>query len=205
MSKPWRRYSTRRFFDELITHGGSPRVAARRAVNFFKGLSADELQARRAAAELAIKEMGISFTVYSEGENIDRAWPFDMIPRVISAREWSGVSHGLAQRTRALNCFIDDIYNRQQILADGIVPADIVLGSDNYKAQCEGVSPRFGAWAHICGSDLVRDDRGRFLVLEDNLRVPSGVSYMVRTAKSPSARCPSCSETTAFSRSMITR
>jgi uncharacterized circularly permuted ATP-grasp superfamily protein len=164
MSKPWRRYSTGRFFDELITQGGSPRVAARRAVNFFKGLSADELQARRAAAELAIKEMGISFTVYTEGENIDRAWPFDMIPRVISAREWSGVSQGLAQRTRALNCFIDDIYNQQKILADGIVPADIVLGSDNYKAQCEGVSPRFGAWAHICGSDLVRDHRGRVFV-----------------------------------------
>ena len=81
-------------------------------------------------------------------------------------------AEGLAQRTRALNCFIDGIYNRQKILADGIVPADIVLGSDNYKAQCEGVSPRFSAWAHICGSDLVRDHRGRFFVLEDNLRVP---------------------------------
>ena len=131
------------------------------------------------AAALAIKEMGISFTVYTEGENIDRAWPFDMIPRVISAGEWSRVSHGLVQRTRALNCFIDDIYNRQRILADGLVPAEIVLGSDNYKAECEGVNPRFGAWAHICGSDLVRDHRGRFFVLEDNLRVPSGVSYMV--------------------------
>ena len=131
------------------------------------------------AAALAIKEMGISFTVYTEGGNIDRAWPFDMIPRVISTREWSRVSQGLVQRTRALNCFIDDIYNRQRILADGLVPAEIVLGSDNYKAECEGVNPRFGAWAHICGSDLVRDHRGRFFVLEDNLRVPSGVSYMV--------------------------
>jgi uncharacterized circularly permuted ATP-grasp superfamily protein len=148
-------------------------------VNFFKSLSVVEMQARRMAAALAIKEMGISFTVYTEGENIDRAWPFDMIPRVISAGEWSRVSHGLVQRTRALNCFIDDIYNRQRILADGLVPAEIVLGSDNYKAECEGVNPRFGAWAHICGSDLVRDHRGRFFVLEDNLRVPSGVSYMV--------------------------
>ena len=179
MSKPWSRYSTGHFFDELITPHGSPRAAARRAVNFFKSLSAVEMQARRMAAALAIKEMGISFTVYSEGENIDRAWPFDMIPRVISAGEWSRVSHGLVQRTRALNCFIDDIYNRQRILADGLVPAEIVLGSDNYKAECRGVNPRFGAWAHICGSDLVRDHRGRFFVLEDNLRVPSGVSYMV--------------------------
>ena len=94
MSKPWRRYSTGHFFDELMTEQGSPRVAARRAVNFFRGLSIDELQARRQAAALAIKEMGISFTVYTEGGNIDRAWPFDMIPRVISAREWSRVSQG---------------------------------------------------------------------------------------------------------------
>ena len=178
MSKPWHRYSTGQFFDELMTQHGSPRVAARRAVNFFKSLSVGEMQARRTAAALAIKEMGISFTVYTEGGNIDRAWPFDMIPRVISAREWSRVSQGLVQRTRALNCFIDDIYNRQRILADGLVPAEIVLGSDNYKAECEGINPRFGAWAHICGSDLVRDHRGRFFVLEDNLRVPSGVSYI---------------------------
>ena len=129
MSKPWRRYNTGRFFDELMTERDSPRVVARRAVNFFKSLSVDEMQARRAAAELAIKEMGISFTVYTEGENIDRAWPFDMIPRVISAREWSGVSQGLAQRTRALNCFIDDAYNRQRILADGVMPADNVSHS----------------------------------------------------------------------------
>ncbi|MEC7008572.1 MAG: circularly permuted type 2 ATP-grasp protein [Pseudomonadota bacterium] len=179
MSKPWSRYSIGPFFDELMTPRGSPRAVARRAVNFFKSLSVGEMHARRMAAALAIKEMGISFTVYTEGGNIDRAWPFDMIPRVISAGEWSRVSQGLVQRTRALNCFIDDIYNRQRILADGLVPAEIVLGSDNYKAECEGVNPRFGAWAHICGSDLVRDHRGRFFVLEDNLRVPSGVSYMV--------------------------
>ena len=94
MSKPWSRYSTGHFFDELITPHGSPRATARRAVNFFKSLSVVEMQARRVAAALAIKEMGISFTftVYTEGENIDRAWPFDMIPRVISAGEWSRVS-----------------------------------------------------------------------------------------------------------------
>ncbi len=83
------------------------------------------------------------------------------------------------QRSRALNCFIDDIYNKQKIIADGIIPADIVLDSGNYKAQCQGISPRYGVWAHICGSDLVRDKDGKFYVLEDNLRVPSGVSYML--------------------------
>ena len=179
MNKSWKSYKTGNFFDELVSPAGKPRVAARRAVNMLQELSGEEMAARRAAAELAIKEMGISFTIYSEGKNIDRAWPFDIIPRVIPGRDWDRVSKGLAQRTRALNCFIDDIYNRQKILKDGVVPADIVLESGNYKPQCAGVSPRYGAWAHICGTDLVRDRDGKFYVLEDNLRVPSGVSYML--------------------------
>ncbi|QFU74666.1 circularly permuted type 2 ATP-grasp protein [Halioglobus maricola] len=179
MNKSWKSYNTGPFFDELITDAGKPRVAARRAVNLLQKLSRDEMEARRNAAELAIRDMGISFTIYSEGQNIDRAWPFDIIPRVIGGRDWSRVSQGLAQRTRALNAFIDDIYNKQRILKDGIVPAEIVLDSGNYKPQCAGISPRFGAWAHVCGTDLVRDKDGKFYVLEDNLRVPSGVSYML--------------------------
>ncbi|MEM6581202.1 MAG: circularly permuted type 2 ATP-grasp protein [Pseudomonadota bacterium] len=182
MDKHWNRYHRKQsgdFFDELITRTGRPRVVASTAVKMLRSLTPDEMTVRRGAAELAIREMGISFTVYSEGKNIDRAWPFDIIPRIISAKEWKKVSSGLAQRTRALNRFIDDIYNKQKILADGVVPAEIVLDSGNFKAQCAGVSPRYGAWAHICGTDLVRDKDGRFYVLEDNLRVPSGVSYML--------------------------
>jgi len=182
MDNSWKRYNGPQagdFFDELITDTGRPRVVARNAVKMLQALSAEEMAARRAAAELAIREMGISFTIYSEGKNIDRAWPFDIIPRIIPAKEWRKVSLGLAQRSRALNCFINDIYNKQKILADGLLPADIVLESGNYKAQCANVSPRYGAWAHICGTDLVRDKDGRFYVLEDNLRVPSGVSYML--------------------------
>ncbi len=182
MDNSWKRYNGPQagdFFDELITDTGRPRVVARNAVKMLQSLSSEEMAARRAAAELAIREMGISFTIYSEGKNIDRAWPFDIIPRIIPAKEWRKVSLGLAQRSRALNCFINDIYNKQKILADGLLPADIVLESGNYKAQCANVSPRYGAWAHICGTDLVRDKDGRFYVLEDNLRVPSGVSYML--------------------------
>ena len=179
MEKSWKDYKSKGFFDESITPKGNPRAAASRAINFLKSLSAPELAERRRAAELAVKEMGISFTVYSEGTNIDRAWPFDFIQRVITDREWSQLSRGLLQRMRALNCFINDVYNEQKILADGLVPADIVLESTNYLSPCVGVSPRFGAWAHICGSDIVRDHLGQFFVLEDNLRVPSGVSYMI--------------------------
>ncbi|MDP5064213.1 MAG: circularly permuted type 2 ATP-grasp protein [Haliea sp.] len=179
MNESWKSYPSGTFFDELITAKGQPREAARGVVRLLQKLPGDEMAERRAAAELAIREMGISFTVYNEAGNIDRAWPFDIIPRVISARQWQGVSDGLRQRSRALNHFIQDIYNEQKILADGVVPADIVLDSANFKPQCMGMSPRFGVWAHICGSDLVRDGDGRFFVLEDNLRVPSGVSYML--------------------------
>ena len=115
MNKSWKSYKAGDFFDELVTPAGRPRVAARRAVNLLQKLSREEMAARRAEAELAIREMGISFTIYSEGKNIDRAWPFDIIPRVISGRDWDKVSKGLAQRTRALNAFIDDIYNKQKI------------------------------------------------------------------------------------------
>jgi len=179
MTKGWKGYKAGGFYDELITGKGSPRTAARQALRLLQSLPEEDMDSRRQSADLAIREMGISFTVYTEGGNIDRAWPFDIIPRIITGKEWAQVSRGLQQRSRALNCFIDDVYNEQRILADGIVPADIVLDSPNFKAPCVGMSPRYGAWAHICGSDLVRDQRGRFFVLEDNLRVPSGVSYMV--------------------------
>ncbi|MBT8151521.1 MAG: circularly permuted type 2 ATP-grasp protein, partial [Gammaproteobacteria bacterium] len=127
----------------------------------------------------AIQDMGISFTVYDEGSNIDRAWPMDIIPRLIRAAEWREVSQGLSQRTRALNAFIDDVYCEQKIFADGVVPADIVLNSPNFQKACVGAKPQHGVWANICGTDLVRDFDGKFYVLEDNLRVPSGVSYMI--------------------------
>jgi len=179
MKERWQQYRPGDSFDELITAKGSPRQVARPAVTLLGELDEDEIKARRAAAELAIREMGISFTVYSEAGNIDRAWPFDLIPRVITAREWDKVRRGLEQRSRALNLFIHDVYNKQKIFADGVVPAETVLESSNFKEQCVGASPRFGIWAHICGSDLIRNQDGHFYVLEDNLRVPSGVSYMV--------------------------
>lgn len=179
MRDDWQNYPAEEFFDELIGAKGKPRMVSRRLINHLSELSTEELANSRAAAELAIKEMGISFTVYTEGNNIDRSWPFDIIPRVIHARDWRKVSVGLQQRSKALNCFINDIYNRQKLLKDKIIPAEIVLDSVNYRPPCRGVKPRFGAWAHVCGSDLVRNSDGKFYVLEDNLRVPSGVSYML--------------------------
>ena len=178
-TKSWTPYRQRDHFDELLTPAGKPRAAAKQAIKFLSSLSPEMSAQRRAAAELTIREMGVSFTIYSEGENIDRAWPFDLIPRIIPASTWSKVSAGLMQRNRALNLFIDDVYNKQRILKDGIVPAETVLESPNFKKPCIGFSPKHKVWANICGSDLIRDKDGEFYVLEDNLRVPSGVSYML--------------------------
>ncbi|MEM7541277.1 MAG: circularly permuted type 2 ATP-grasp protein [Pseudomonadota bacterium] len=179
----WKNYSSKPFYDELIGVGGRARPAARTVAQQFRRLNWGQIHERQQAAELAIKTMGITFTVYAEGQNIDRAWPYDIIPRTIDASDWAVVERGLAQRLTALNCFIDDVYNDQKVFRDKIVPPELILDSPNYRAACQGMKPRFGTWAHICGTDLIRDDNGRFFVLEDNLRVPSGVSYMLENRK----------------------
>ena len=157
----------------------SPRPAAAELTAWLDTLDDRSLSERRQAAELAIQQMGITFTVYSEKGNIDREWPFDIIPRVIDANEWKIIEGGLKQRVTALNCFIHDLYNDQAILNDGIVPRNLIDSSVNFRPECIGMQPPHNVWAHICGSDLVRDSDGKMYVLEDNLRVPSGVSYMI--------------------------
>ncbi|HEX9258751.1 MAG TPA: circularly permuted type 2 ATP-grasp protein, partial [Acidimicrobiales bacterium] len=166
-------------WDELLDEHVQPRPAARRLVEHIRAVGPEELRARQTAADLDILTMGITFTVYSDGQGIDRAWPFDVIPRVIDAAEWRRVEAGLVQRLVALNHFIDDLYNDQRIIADGVFPAELLADSVNHRPECHGVHPAHGVWAHISGSDLVRDADGTMYVLEDNLRVPSGVSYML--------------------------
>jgi len=177
----WKDYSSEDHYDELITPAGHARVAARGAARYISSLSDDDLRERRDAAELAMQVMGITFTVYSEGDEggIDRTWPFDIIPRIISAHEWKRIDTGLKQRVQALNMFIADIYGEKKIIRDHIFPREVLAKSVNYRSQCVGIRPALDTWAHICGSDLVRDSDGTVYVLEDNLRVPSGVSYML--------------------------
>ncbi|MDD8058245.1 MULTISPECIES: circularly permuted type 2 ATP-grasp protein [Shewanella] len=175
----WKAYNTKGFFDELIDGQGNVRLHGQKLAQFFANLSADELKKARAVADLAIKEMGITFTVYNEGSMIDRAWPFDIIPRTIGKNEWQKVELGLKQRVEALNLFIDDLYHDQKIIKDGVFPRGLLEKSVNFRQQCVGINPPNKIWAHICGSDLVRDGKGTVYVLEDNLRVPSGVSYML--------------------------
>jgi len=172
-------YQASQAYDELIGADGQPRPAARALFAYLDSLTQGDLEMRRQAVDAAIMTMGITFTVYSDGANIDRAWPFDIIPRVIDKREWTRIEEGLKQRLTALNLFIDDLYNAQRIVTDGVFPAEVLAGSKNFRRQCQGMTPRFGVWAHVCGTDLVRDRDGTVYVLEDNLRVPSGVSYML--------------------------
>src|SRR5579863_3902511 len=176
----WEDYPASASFDELIGPGGAPRPAATALIEFLSALGSDELATRQKAADVAIRSMGITFTVYhEEGGSIDRAWPLDIIPRVIALDEWRRIEAGLQQRAQALNMFIDDIYHDQRIVRDGVFPRGYLADSANFRSQCVGVDPPQGIWAHICGSDLVRGADGTMYVLEDNLRVPSGVSYML--------------------------
>lgn len=175
----WKNYSTTTAhqYDELIGPKGRPRRLGRQICKYLASLEDNELQERQSALELAIKIMGITFTVYTEEGNIDRPWPLDLLPRIISASEWATTEKGLKQRALALNFFIHDLYHSQSALKDGIIPAEIV--ETHLLKECIGIKPAREKWAHICGSDIVRDSNGRFYVLEDNLRIPSGVSYML--------------------------
>jgi uncharacterized circularly permuted ATP-grasp superfamily protein len=166
-------------FDELIAADGGPRPAAGQLVRYLAKLSDRDVAARQVAASAIARVSGITFTVYSDGRNVDRPLPFDLIPRVLARSEWERTEAGLKQRIRALNLFIGDVYGEQRIFKDKVVPAALLANSVNFRPECVGVKPPLGIWAHVCGSDLVRDADGKLYALEDNLRIPSGVSYML--------------------------
>ncbi len=174
----WSDYASPGAWDELIDGQGRPRSGCDGVVARLIQLGPDLVERQR-TAESVIHTMGITFSVYSDGTNVDRAWPFDIIPRVITAQEWARTTEGLVQRLQALNLFIADIYGDRKVVGDGVFPAELLSDSVNLRAECMGVEPPLGVWAHICGSDLVRDADGTMYVLEDNLRVPSGVSYLL--------------------------
>ncbi|MEM7337843.1 MAG: circularly permuted type 2 ATP-grasp protein [Actinomycetota bacterium] len=178
MTSLWDDYNGVRFYDELIQPDGRPRTGCADVLGRIQALGPEILERQR-AAEAAIRSMGITFTLYTEDGSIDRSWPVDVIPRILPLHEWNAVSAGLIQRLEALNCFVNDLYHEQKIIADGQFPADLLAESPNYREICRGIAPPGGTWAHISGSDLVRDGNGTFFVLEDNLRIPSGVSYML--------------------------
>ena len=172
-------YPVNGFYDEAVQDADTPRPAAQALFSRLDGSYFDSLQEMQKSAEVAIAQMGISFTVYSDKGNIDRLWPFDAFPRTICNTEWTAISKGLTQRLKALNMFIEDVYNDRKIFKAGIIPEDVITSSKDFRPECMGMKLKHSSWACICGSDLVRDGEGKVYVLEDNLRVPSGVSYML--------------------------
>jgi uncharacterized circularly permuted ATP-grasp superfamily protein len=177
-SDPFSSYDAGPYFCELAV-GSSNDSAAAHVRARIGAIGLDALRDRARLAEDDLVNLGITFTVYSEAATIDRILPFDCIPRIISASEWAVLEAGVTQRVKALNLFLQDIYNARHIIRDGVVPGSLVYGNANYRPEMEGFPVRFGTYVHICGIDLVRDQAGVFRVLEDNARTPSGVSYVV--------------------------
>ncbi len=175
---PFASYDPGAYYCELTARAGDDGSAAL-VRGRIAAIGLDALRKRARAAERDLFDLGITFTVYSEANAVDRILPFDCVPRIINAREWSVLERGVAQRVRALNLFLADIYNARHIVNDGVVPHQLVYGNANYRPEMDGFPVRFGTYVHICGIDIVRDEHGAFCVLEDNARTPSGVSYVV--------------------------
>jgi uncharacterized circularly permuted ATP-grasp superfamily protein len=173
-------YQTESHYDEYFEADGVPRSSVLPFIRRIDGLSKKEILRRKSAAESALLHAGVTFTVYGEQQaQIDRIFPFDIIPRIIDQRDWEVIERGLKQRIYALNQFIDDIYNEQKILKDKVIPEEIILSAESFRPQCTGFHPPKNIWCHVTGSDIVRNSDGQLYVLEDNLRCPSGVSYVM--------------------------
>jgi uncharacterized circularly permuted ATP-grasp superfamily protein len=171
------------YYDEMQGPDGAVRPHYQAFADWLARTPADRIAQKRGEAERAFHRVGITFAVYGENSGTERLIPFDIVPRIIPANEWETLERGLKQRVAALNAFLDDIYHDQRILAESIVPADRVRGNSAYRPEMHGVAVPGGIYAHIAGVDVVRVGAGEWYVLEDNLRVPSGVSYMLEDRK----------------------
>ncbi len=167
------------FFDEMFVAPDQVRSGTDLLRRKIESLPPGELNRRQAAAEKALYDTGITFNVYGHDEATEKIWPFDLVPRIVPIDEWQHIEEGLKQRIQALNLFIDDIYHDQKVVKDGVVPEELIATAEGFLKPCVGLDPPQGVWCHISGSDLVRDGDGRLFVLEDNLRCPSGVSYVI--------------------------
>ncbi len=174
-------YDVGDFFDEMFEAPGRPRPHYRALYESLSTLTPELLEERNRGANSFFLTQGIGFTVYGDEQGTDRIFPFDLVPRIVPADEWARIERGLEQRLRALNQFLYDVYHEQRIVSAGVIPADVVFGSKHFRRDMIGIDVPGRIYAHIGGIDLVRDREGRYLVLEDNLRTPSGVSYMLES------------------------
>ena len=175
-------YDTGGFFDEMVDCRGEKdqvRDHYSGVIKAIQNIGSEEFTSRVSVIERTFLEQGITFTVYNDDQGTERIFPFDCIPRIIPAKEWAEIEAGLSQRIRALNAFLHDVYHEQNCIKDGIIPQHVIESSADYRPQLRGFTPPGGTYVHVCGTDLIRDDDGNYLVLEDNLRCPSGVSYVL--------------------------
>jgi uncharacterized circularly permuted ATP-grasp superfamily protein len=176
-------YDIGSFYDETLLPDGSPRPGAKLLKEKIESLPDGELSSRQEAAERILLQSGITFNVYGDNAATERIFPFDIIPRIVEASEWDWIERGLKQRVYALNLFIDDVYHQQKIIKDGVVPRYLLRSARSFREACVGLNPPQGIWCHVTGTDLVRDRDGQIYVLEDNLRCPSGVSYVLENRR----------------------
>ena len=176
-------YEVGDFWDEMFDASGDVRPHYRALASRLAGLSPEEVARRQSAAELSFVARGVTFAVNQGAEGVEKIMPFDLVPRLVCADEWRLIERGLEQRIRALNLFLHDIYHQQHIINDGSVPAELVLGARGYRREMRGLDVPGGVYTHVVGSDLVRNREGTLFVLEDNLRTPSGVSYVVENRR----------------------
>jgi len=167
------------YFDEMFAPTGSVRPHYQTLLNRYEGMTCVEFQKKRDLADNAFLTQGVTFTVYNDQQGTERIFPFDLIPRIIPRAEWEHVERGLSQRITALNLFLHDIYHDQRIVRDGVIPADVIRSAAHFRPEFMGFDVPRDIYIHICGTDLIRDRDGNYLVLEDNARCPSGVSYLL--------------------------
>jgi uncharacterized circularly permuted ATP-grasp superfamily protein len=172
-------YQTDDFYDEMFLPDGQPRPHYRKLHQRLSQMSLDDFRRRCQLADLTLMNQGITFVVYGDDRGTEKTWPFDLIPRIVPADEWDHIERGLKQRLTALNLFLHDVYHDGKIFNDYVVPRDLVLGAAHYRREFQGADPPGGIYVHVCGTDLIRDGDGVYRVLEDNLRTPSGVSYVL--------------------------
>ena len=180
---PFDLYDPEEFYDELFSSQGSPRSHSLSLIQHMTDLGIEQLEQQRLTAEIALFKLGVTFNVYSDNRGVEKIFPFDIIPRIIASSEWSSLETGLKQRIQALNLFLNDIYGEQKIIQDGKIPAEVINTASGFLKPCVGIKPPAGIWCHITGTDLVRDKDGSWYVLEDNLRSPSGISYVLENRR----------------------
>ena len=172
-------YEVDGLFDEMFARPGEPRTHYRNVSERLRGLGAAAFARRVRMADVTFRNQGITFTVYGDNRGVEKIFPFDLVPRIIPAPEWDVIERGLIQRITALNLFCQDIYHDQRILREKIIPAELIYGAKMFRREMFHVSVPRNIYIHICGTDLIRDKSGNYLVLEDNGRTPSGVSYVL--------------------------